>query len=353
MLELRKGNIFDTDTQALVNPVNTEGIMGKGLAYQFKVKYPLNFKKYVENCQNKTFDIGTDLIYIKEKEKIIINFPTKRTWKENSKIEYIIIGLLKLEELIIKENITSISIPPLGAGNGKLDWELVKKQIISFEERLKNKGIKVVIYEPTLNEIKLSRGHLLLLKVILRSYDLGIKKEEIDDFILQKLTYLGDKNNYFKFEKQLKGPFSKLINILYKELKEYRKITQTKIRDIEIELEKKIISDTLKSEEEQIKAGIELYKKMKEFYNLSIENKKEIEDKMELLTSVLFIINNEFSEEFLDLNSENISVKLKNWNGRKAEKFNLNDVDKMCEFLLKEKVLTKDIFLNYKFQGII
>lgn len=351
MLELRKGNIFDTDTHALVNPVNTEGIMGKGLAYQFKIKYPLNFKKYFESCQNKNFDIGTDLVYTKENDKIVINFPTKRSWKENSKIEYIITGLLKLEELIIKENITSISIPPLGAGNGKLDWELVKKQIILFEERLRNKNIKIVIYEPTLNEIKLGKGHLLLLKVILRSYDLGIKKEEIDDFILQKLTYLGDKNNYFKFQKQLKGPFSKLINIFYKELREYSKITQTRIRDIETELEKKMISENLKIEEEQIKSGIELYKKMKTFYKLSAKNKLEIEDKMELLTSILFIINNKQLEN--NLNSESIFEQIKSWNERKAEKFNLSDVNKMCEFLLNEKILVKDIFLNYKFQGIV
>lgn len=352
MLELRKGNIFDTDTQALVNPVNTDGVMGKGLAYQFKTKYPLNFKKYFESCQNKNFDIGKDLIYIKEKGKIVINFPTKRSWKENSKIEYIKIGLIKLEELILKEKIKSISIPPLGAGNGKLDWELVKEQIILFEQNLKDKEIRIVIYEPTLNEVKLGKGHLLLLKVILRSYDLGITKEEIDDFILQKLTFLGDKNNYFKFQKQLRGPFSVLINIFYKELREYSKITKTRIRDIETELEKKIISNTLKSEEEQIKAGIELYKKMKRFYNLSIENKNEIEEKTELLTSILFIINNEFSGETLDLNSENLLKKIKDWNEIKAEKFDLDDVNEMCEFLIEEKILIKDIFLNYKFQGI-
>mgnify|MGYP000872662397 FL=1 len=113
-MEIRRGNIFESETQALINPVNIEGVMGKGLAYQFKKKYPDNFEKYKQACLEKKIDIGKDLIYTEEKNKIIINFPTKRSWRENSKIEYIEIGLKKLEELLKKLEIESVSLPPIG-----------------------------------------------------------------------------------------------------------------------------------------------------------------------------------------------------------------------------------------------
>lgn len=342
MLELRKGNIFDSDTQALVNPVNIEGIMGKGLAYQFKIKYPLNFKNYVEKCKSFEFDIGTDLVYIKEKNKIIINFPTKRSWKENSKIEYIQIGLQKLKELIEKENIESISIPPLGAGNGKLDWLLVKNEIIKFDKELNN--IKVVIYEPTDHESKLGKGHLLLLKIILRSYDMGLDKEELNDIMLQKITYLGDNKNYFQFYKYKKGPFSKLINIFYNQLKNYHRVTSIKMRDIEKELEKDIISDSLRNEEKDIINGINCYKHLKEYFKLSIENIHQIEDKMELLTTVLFILNQEKKEPTVVSIYDNLML----WNDRK-KKYSFEDVEEIFSFLLEEKLILKNIFGEYKF----
>lgn len=342
MLELKKGNIFDTDTQALVNPVNTQGIMGKGLAYQFKIKYPLNFINYVEQCKTLKFDVGTDLVYTKEKNKIIINFPTKRNWKENSKIEYIQIGLKKLKELIMKEDIESISIPPLGAGNGKLDWLLVKNEIIKFEKELKN--IKVVIYEPTDHESKLGKGHLLLLKVILRSYDMGLKKEELNDITLQKIVYFGDSKNYFKFYKYHKGPFSKLINIFYNQLKNYHRVSSIKMRAIEKELEKDIISDSLKNEEKDIINGINLYKHLKEYFKLSVENISEIEDKIELLATVLFILNQEKKEPKVISIYDNLML----WNDRK-KKYSFEDVEEIFNFLLEEKLISKNIFGEYKF----
>lgn len=342
MIELRIGNIFDTDSQALVNPVNTDGIMGKGLAYQFKIKYPLNFKNYVEKCKSGAFDVGTDLIYTKENNKIIINFPTKKNWKENSKIEYIEIGLKKLNELIKKENISSISIPPLGAGNGKLDWILVKKEIFNFEKNIPN--VKIIIYEPTNQESKLHKGHLLLTKVILRSYELGLKKEELNDFLLQKITYLGDTKNYFKFYKYTKGPFSKLINIFYNDLKKYSRITSKKLSSIEKELEKDIISDSLLTEEKNIIDGINLYKDLKKYYNLSYENIHIIEEKVELLTSILLIL-----EEKKDPSPISIFNNLKSWNDRK-KKYTLKDINEIFNFLIKENIISTNIFGEYQYK---
>lgn len=132
MLTFMKGDILESNAEALVNPVNTQGVMGKGLAFQFKNRFPNNHKLYLEKCSNNLFNIGTELVWIKENNKFVINFPTKRNWRENSKPEYIDKGLEQLKLLIEKLNIKSIAIPPIGAGNGKLDWDIVLKKLENF-----------------------------------------------------------------------------------------------------------------------------------------------------------------------------------------------------------------------------
>lgn len=343
MLEIKKGNIFSSETKALVNPVNTEGIMGKGLAFQFKKNFPKNYENYLNKCKKGEFFIGSDLIYTFENNKIIINFPTKQKWRENSKIEYIKIGLEKLKELIKKENISSISIPPLGAGNGKLEWEDVKKLLIEFSRKL-DQQTKVIIYEPTQHEFSLVKTHLLLTKVLIKSYEMGITKRELTDITLQKIVYLGDKNNYFKFEKYKKGPFSKLINITYNQLKIYCKLTSTKLREIEFEVDKRNISNNLKMEEKNISDGISLYLDMKKYYNYSIDDIKNIEKTLELLTTVLFI----FSEDKSTKNIEKVYQSVITWNDLKKKKYCYEDVVKMIDFLSYKNIVSKNIFNEYE-----
>jgi len=125
MIQYISGNIFDSTADALVNPVNTVGVMGKGLALQFKNKYPENFKVYFNLCKLKCFNIG-DLLAVKEKNKIIINFPTKEHWSDPSKYEYLLAGFHSLPEIIKGYDIKSIAVPKLGCGNGGLDWNVVK-----------------------------------------------------------------------------------------------------------------------------------------------------------------------------------------------------------------------------------
>ncbi|EGQ77833.1 appr-1-p processing enzyme family protein [Fusobacterium animalis ATCC 51191] len=244
MLEYKKGDIFESDAVALVNPVNTEGIMGKGLAYQFKKRFPNNFKLYSEKCLNGSFKIGSPLVWINENNKIIINFPTKKTWKENSKIEYIRIGLEKLTELLVELNLDSIAIPPIGAGNGKLDWDLVLDEIEKFNKKISG-NIKVSVYVPTSDVFKLSKGHYLLVYALLEMYKQGIMKSEINDLSFQKIVFLGDRNNYFKFSKNKKGPFSKLLTLQYNEIKEYSRIRKMNLNEIKEEMLKLNISKSL------------------------------------------------------------------------------------------------------------
>jgi O-acetyl-ADP-ribose deacetylase (regulator of RNase III) len=135
--------------EALVNTVNTVGVMGKGIALQFKEAFPINYKLYVAACKNKALEVG-QLLKVEDQnvqlgKKIIINFPTKVHWRNPSKYEFIAIGLIALRKLIITDNITSIAIPPLGSGNGGLEWNKVKPMI---ESALEGLDAEIMIYEP-------------------------------------------------------------------------------------------------------------------------------------------------------------------------------------------------------------
>lgn len=129
MLFYTTGDLLQSNAEALVNTVNCEGYMGKGIAYQFKLQFPDNNVDYVKACKNGQLKPGK-LHYFRERGKIIINFPTKNKWREKSKIEYIETGLDELLVLISNLNIKSIAIPPLGSGNGGLIWTNVKEVII-------------------------------------------------------------------------------------------------------------------------------------------------------------------------------------------------------------------------------
>ena len=137
MKKIKRGDILRADTEALVNTVNCIGIMGRGIALQFKKAYPENYKKYKKICDEKklhpgivfTYDLGT-----LTGPKYIINFPTKRHWKGKSKLEDIQSGLKALVEEVKIRNIKSISIPPLGCGLGGLEWETIRPMIeLAFE----------------------------------------------------------------------------------------------------------------------------------------------------------------------------------------------------------------------------
>lgn len=118
------GNIFDSDADVLVNPVNTVGVMGKGLALQFKKKYPSMFAEYRQRCKDNKYDVG-DIMLHRVPGKWIANFPTKKHWRDKSRVEYIDIGLGVLrdvcESLVIGAK--SVAIPRLGSGLGGLDFE--------------------------------------------------------------------------------------------------------------------------------------------------------------------------------------------------------------------------------------
>lgn len=129
MIELICGNILKADTEAVVNTVNCVGVMGKGLALQFKKAFPENFKAYEGACRHREIQPGR--LFVFETGHILnprytVNFPTKRHWRDRSHYEDIVVGSKALVAEVRNRNIHSIAIPPLGCGLGGLDWETVR-----------------------------------------------------------------------------------------------------------------------------------------------------------------------------------------------------------------------------------
>jgi O-acetyl-ADP-ribose deacetylase (regulator of RNase III) len=149
MIEIGKGNLLDADVQALVNTVNTVGIMGKGIALQFKKAFPESFAAYAKACDRGEVQIGHMFIHHLaqlENPKFIINFPTKGHWRSRSKLEDIEAGLGALVKDVKRLHIESLALPPLGCGHGGLVWNDVYPMIVhAFEELL---DVRVVVYAP-------------------------------------------------------------------------------------------------------------------------------------------------------------------------------------------------------------
>ena len=149
MIELTKGNILEDGAEALVNTVNTKGVMGKGVALQFKQAYPMNYKAYRKACVRGDVDIGRVFPYKTNQlnnPQWIINFPTKKHWRQPSRLEYIQKGMRSLLDMITAYGIKSVAIPPLGAGSGKLDWLEVRRIIVDAFKHLPD--VRVHLYEP-------------------------------------------------------------------------------------------------------------------------------------------------------------------------------------------------------------
>lgn len=229
-LRFVRGNLFEADVEAIVNTVNTVGVMGKGIALMFKEKFPDNYLKYEAACKKGAVHVG-EMFVTKNPQLFgpqwIINFPTKSHWRNPSKIEWIEVGLENLREFVLLNKIKSIAIPPLGAGNGGLDWQVVRP---SIEEALRDlTDVEILIYEPTReyqNVAKragvrnLTPARALIAELIRRYSVLGIECTLLE---VQKLGYLLDRTLSitggptlgFAFEANKYGPYSnKLAHLL-------------------------------------------------------------------------------------------------------------------------------------------
>jgi len=228
-MKYTRGNILKAEAQAIVNTVNTAGVMGKGIALQFRERYPANFKEYARQCRMGLVQIGKMLVTIDnsiEGEKIIINFPTKTEWFKKSQYSYIEEGLKDLVRVIEEYKIKSIAIPPLGCGNGGLNWNKVKILMESYLSKLKD--VDIMIYEPndevklilqnevSVKEKNLTNARAMLLFALFRYERLG---EIATPFAANKLAYFLQKTGEplkLQFVPYLYGPYSQAVEkVLY------------------------------------------------------------------------------------------------------------------------------------------
>ncbi len=145
MLRFVSGNLFDSKAQALVNTVNCVGVMGKGIALEFKHRFPEMFEDYRHRCENEEIQPGVLTIY-KDREPWVINFPTKRHWRGDSRIEDIEAGLIALVGHIKEWGLHSLALPALGCGHGGLNWSEVRPLIDRY---LADLPIDIEVYEPS------------------------------------------------------------------------------------------------------------------------------------------------------------------------------------------------------------
>ena len=157
MIAISYDNIFNVKSQAFVNPVNCVGIMGKGLALEFKLKYPEMFQWYKEQCNEKKLYIGKMLTWQNKNNnypQYIINFPTKIHWQNPSYLKYIEIGMKALKNEMKKLNIHTISIPAIGCGEGRLNFDDVFDIITNefaiplHDERYNKCKIRIYVFPP-------------------------------------------------------------------------------------------------------------------------------------------------------------------------------------------------------------
>lgn len=152
MIDYEQGNLLDAQCEALVNAVNTVGIMGKGIALQFKQRFPENFRLYAKACS--VGQVCTGQMFVTETGDVlgprwIVNFPTKQHWREPSRLEWIRDGLQDLRRFIIEYRVTSVALPALGAGLGGLSWPAVRELI---EQPLGSLEAEILVFEPMLQK---------------------------------------------------------------------------------------------------------------------------------------------------------------------------------------------------------
>ena len=222
MIEYTKGDILRAEAEALVNTVNCVGIMGRGIALQFKQAYPENFKAYATACKTGEVQPGRMFVFNTGSltpPRYIINFPTKRHWRGKSRVEDIESGLTALAGAIRAHGITSVAVPPLGCGLGGLDWKTVKKAIEAALARLDN--VRVLVFEPegapktetmahSRSVPKMTSGRAALVKLMDR-YLSGLLDPFVTLLEVHKLMYFMQEAGEplrLKFEKGVYGPYA-------------------------------------------------------------------------------------------------------------------------------------------------
>lgn len=322
MIELRLGNLFDADVDALVNTVNTVGVMGKGVALQFKRKYPDNFRAYEQACQAGQVEIGKMLTFDRGEQarpRFILNFPTKKHWRQPSKLEYIDAGLIDLVNEVRRLGITSIAVPALGCSNGGLAWSDVKPRITKAFEVLPD--VRAVLFKPRLSsegiidkpreKPNLTLGRALMVQLIDFYREPGYSLGKLE---AQKLAYFLQEAGQplqLDFVKNRYGPYAEAVNHVLQRL-EGHYITGYGDRNTrsKIQVVPSVLGDVQKVLDEypDAKERLERVKELIEGF--------ETPYGMELLASLHWLNAHEGIAQF-----EDVGPALSAWSKRKPELF--------------------------------
>ncbi len=342
MIQYRTGDMFLSEADCLINTVNCEGYMGKGIAYQFKMKFPENNRDYVKACKSGLLHVGT-LHFYREDNITIINFPTKNKWREKSKMSYIETGLDEMIKLLPKLSVKSIAIPPLGCGNGGLIWadvrDVIEKKLAKVEDRY-----TFLIYEPSKNFPQVAKEvpKLTPSSLILMQMRMGLNS--FSKVRLQKTAYfmnifLGEQ--YFKFEKNMYGPYSHSIDLICKSIREYQKYYSLKDTENTYEMVYNVICSE-KTIQKMEKTHLAIKKAV------ALANRIEKDAELEGIATALFIV-----ERSNGVSSEDVVSGFKTWSTDKAKRFSGDEIEKYLSRLEEERLVEKDILGNYHIIGSI
>jgi O-acetyl-ADP-ribose deacetylase (regulator of RNase III) len=250
MIEIAKGNLLMADADALVNTVNCIGYMGKGIALQFKQAFPENFKAYEKVCKAHELHPGGMLVFptgLLQNPKYIINFPTKRHWKGDAKIEDIRSGLAALIQEVKQLGIRSVAVPPLGCGLGGLDWNEVRPIIESAFAELPD--VRVLLFAPAgapdaksmpvrTGKPKMTIGRAMVIKLMGQYGELAYRLTLLE---IQKLGYFlqeAGENLRLKYVPHIYGPYAANLNKVLEAMEGHytRGYGDSQRPDVEIEL---------------------------------------------------------------------------------------------------------------------
>lgn len=325
------GDLLRSSASALVNTVNCEGTMGKGIAYQFKQQYPENFKDYRRVCQSGALRPGK-LHTFHEGSKLIINFPTKDYWRNPSRMEYIESGLDELTQLICSHNIKSIAIPPLGCGNGGLAWAEVRKVI---EHKLSNvsQGRVIFLYEPSTACAKKNSCEPRLREPALVLMEIKECLHAFSAIRLQKTVYfmnIFSHSQHFRFEKNKYGPYSRTVHEVCKNIKEYQDFHAVSTADAKTILYRNLTSKSVDAKLSKIKPFI---KEATDFANQFPDDHD-----LECLATVCFLI-----EKGGTLTEPVIIQSFLDWSEDKAKRFQTDEISSALQSLYNYGIVDRNL----------
>lgn len=342
-MDFKTGDILKDDAEALVNTVNCVGVMGRGIALQFKKAFPDNYKAYLEACDKGAVKPGHMFVYETGKltpPRFIINFPTKRHWRGRSRIEDVQSGLRALVEVLRDERIESVAIPPLGSGLGGLDWNQVRNLIAGAVGELE--GVRVTVYEPqgapateamTRGEIpRMTPGRASLVALMHRYLD-GLLDPSVTLLELHKLMYfLQEAGQPLKlsFRKAAYGPYAENLRHVLNSVEGYYVAGYADGGDDPgkpLELVPGAIGDanSYLSEQEATRARIDKVARLIEGYESPFG--------LELLATVHWILKQE------NVDSEGVVDRVYAWSSRKKQ-FTPRQIGLAVEALIRNDWVT-------------